>query len=313
MAYNRELSQFASLVEVNDTSRKLGISTDLTVSGVVTATRFYGSGRFLTDIVTTNAPGGIGNQIQYNGGLNTLGAEIYYTSTNQNVGIGSSLPSSKLDVSGNVQISGIITASTISSSTISSTNATLTNISGTIGTITTLNSTNANIANLNLTQLSYSGVSTFSVGPVFIGSGTSTGTVSQPLQVTGGTYVSGNLGVGFTNPTSKLYVSGDAYFTGIVTCTDLNSTSDVNLKSEVATIENGLEKINSLRGVNFKWKETEKPSMGVIAQELEEVLPELVTDSDPKTVNYNGIVGVLIEAVKELTIEINEIKKQLNN
>jgi len=52
-----------------------------------------------------------------------------------------------------------------------------------------------------------------------------------------------------------------------------------------------------------------RPSYGVIAQELEQILPELVTDTDPKTVNYNGIIGVLIEAVKELSAEIQELKK----
>ena len=53
-----------------------------------------------------------------------------------------------------------------------------------------------------------------------IGSGTSTGTASQPLQVTGGAYVSDNLGIGTTNPTSKLWVQGDGYFTGVVTATN---------------------------------------------------------------------------------------------
>jgi len=64
-----------------------------------------------------------------------------------------------------------------------------------------------------------SGISTFTNGPVFIGSGTSTGTASQPLQVTGGAYVSGNLGVGSTSPTSALTVQGDALVSGVVTAT----------------------------------------------------------------------------------------------
>jgi hypothetical protein len=63
-----------------------------------------------------------------------------------------------------------------------------------------------------------------------------------------------------------------------------------------------------LRGVAFDWKESGEPSYGVVAQELEMVLPELVKGSDPKTVNYNGIIGVLIEAIKELRIEIEQLK-----
>ena len=58
-----------------------------------------------------------------------------------------------------------------------------------------------------------SGITSFTSGPVFVGSGTSTGTASQTLQVTGGAYVSGSLGIGLTNPTTKLDVSGIAQFT----------------------------------------------------------------------------------------------------
>ena len=50
----------------------------------------------------------------------------------------------------------------------------------------------------------------------------------------------------------------------------------------------------------------------MIAQELEQVLPELVHGNDPKTVNYNGIIGVLIEAIKELKAEVEELKSNQN-
>jgi hypothetical protein len=60
--------------------------------------------------------------------------------------------------------------------------------------------------------------------------------------------------------------------------------------------------------LRFDWKESGLPSYGVIAQELQEVLPELVHGNDPKTVNYNGIIGVLIEAIKELKAEVEELK-----
>ena len=61
--------------------------------------------------------------------------------------------------------------------------------------------------------------------------------------------------------------------------------------------------------MKFNWKESGRPSLGVIAQELEEVLPELVSGDVNKTVTYNGIIGVLIEAVKELKREVEELKR----
>ena len=76
------------------------------------------------------------------------------------------------------------------------------------------------VANVNTLQVT--GVSTFSFGPVLVGGGTSTGTANQVLQVVGvnsGAYIGGSLGIGSTNPTSKLFVVGDALITGIVTST----------------------------------------------------------------------------------------------
>ena len=107
---------------------------------------------------------------------------------------------------------------------------------------------------------------------------------------------------------SKLIVStiedgsgaaGTVVFTGSAQAVAFNATSDARLKTDIADINNGLEKISQMRGVTFKLYE--KPSSGVIAQELEKVIPAAVsTDKDDfKSVNYNMIIGYLIEAVKE--------------
>jgi hypothetical protein len=79
----------------------------------------------------------------------------------------------------------------------------------------------------------------------------------------------------------------------------------------VNTIDNSLDIINSLRGVSFDWKSNGKKSYGVIAQELEKILPDLVTTKDNKSVNYNGLVGILLQAVKELSVEVEELKKKI--
>jgi hypothetical protein len=100
--------------------------------------------------------------------------------------------------------------------------------------------------------------------------------------------------------------------TGVTTSTDFNSSSDASLKKDIVTIPNGLELVEKLRGVNFTWIADDRPSAGVIAQEVEEVLPQIVGGDVHKAVNYNGLIGVLIEAVKELSAEVKELKDQLN-
>jgi hypothetical protein len=92
--------------------------------------------------------------------------------------------------------------------------------------------------------------------------------------------------------------------------TTVNSTSDERLKENVETIADASTKVAALRGVNFDWKATGEKSMGVIAQEVEAVIPEVVaTDEEGgKAVNYQAMVGLLIEAVKELQEEVKALK-----
>jgi hypothetical protein len=124
--------------------------------------------------------------------------------------------------------------------------------------------------------------------------------------------VIGNVGIATTNATSKLYVVGDTYISGILTATDINSASDIRLKTNIKSFENTLEKIVQINGVSFNWIENNAKSGGIIAQDVEKVFPELVNDGDHKTVNYNGLIGVLVESIKELKQEIEDLKSRLN-
>lgn len=99
---------------------------------------------------------------------------------------------------------------------------------------------------------------------------------------------------------------------GIVTATDFNSTSDIKLKTNIERISDPIEKVLQIDGVSFNWIGNGRPSLGVIADNVQEILPEIVTDGDPKTVNYNGLIGLLIEAVKEQHSEINSLKERLS-
>ena len=136
-------------------------------------------------------------------------------------------------------------------------------------------------------------------------------TSSSGITVTGSVSATNGNFTGTVTATTISATNGN--FTGIVTAQDINSLSDINYKTNIREIENPLDKILKIRGVNFDWKESNKPSLGVIAQEVEEVFPELVTDGEKKTVNYNGIIGALIEAIREQQKQIDDLKNQIQN
>jgi hypothetical protein len=102
--------------------------------------------------------------------------------------------------------------------------------------------------------------------------------------------------------------TGDLYANNLY-ANNLVSTSDIRFKNNIQNIDNPIDLLNSLNGVSFNWINTETKSYGLIAQELEKVLPELVsTTNDVKSVMYIPIIAILIEAIKQQQKEIEEIK-----
>ena len=100
----------------------------------------------------------------------------------------------------------------------------------------------------------------------------------------------------------------------------LKMASDERIKEDIQEIENPLDKVNKLNGYTYTWTTTKDKDAGVIAQEVEKVMPELVTEMEAeqndegfnrKTVNYNGLVGLLISAVKEQQKQIDELKAKI--
>ncbi len=120
---------------------------------------------------------------------------------------------------------------------------------------------------------------------------------------------SGNVGIADTSPSYKLDVDGTIRATG-----DVIAYSDVRVKENIKTIDNAITKVNKLRGVEFNKIGSEKKSIGVIAQEIEKILPEVVKEDDKgmKSVAYGNIVGVLIEAIKDQQKQIDELKSIIN-
>ena len=132
----------------------------------------------------------------------------------------------------------------------------------------------------------------------------------------------GNVGIGISVPTEKLHVNGNGLFTGTVTAScGLLICSDMRYKIKATALNNALQKVMALNGIYYYWDKehfpeknfTDDRQVGVSAQELETVLPELVhTDADGyKTVDYSRLTPVLIEAVKEQQRQIEELKQQV--
>jgi hypothetical protein len=108
-----------------------------------------------------------------------------------------------------------------------------------------------------------------------------------------------------------------------------NGASDARTKTNVRQVEGALDKLERIRGVAFEWAEADspyalgdvpgKPSIGVVAQEVEEVFPEVVSIYEPgqedkedyKAVDYNGLTSVLIEAVKELKVQNEALRTRI--
>lgn len=117
---------------------------------------------------------------------------------------------------------------------------------------------------------------------------------------------SGNLSSSVVSST-KLYFNPS---TGQLNATNFNSLSDATKKENVKTIESATEKTLALRGVTFDWIDTKKSSLGVIAQEVEQVVPDVVStaSSGEKSVNYGSLVGLLIETIKEQNTRIEALE-----
>ena len=98
--------------------------------------------------------------------------------------------------------------------------------------------------------------------------------------------------------------------TGTLNATNFNSLSDITFKNDIEKIEDAASILEKLNVYSFTWKENGLKSYGVIAQELETILPELINKSnDVKYVNYIPLIAILIEGYKILSEKIEKIDK----
>ena len=127
-----------------------------------------------------------------------------------------------------------------------------------------------------------------------------------------------NAGIYFTASTSTIYATGDI----------VAAASDDRLKDKKGNIENALEKVNALNGFYYNWndkavelgfkkeEQKEEEHIGLSAQDVQKVAPELVTESSLEgydTVRYDKVTALLVEAIKELTEQNKELKAEIES
>lgn len=135
----------------------------------------------------------------------------------------------------------------------------------------------------------------------------------------------GNVGMGTASPSVRLQVNGD------IIANSIAGSSDIRYKTNIRPVENALDKVKSLRGVYFNWNQKAYPSkefsdkteIGFIAQEVEKIVPEVVykdkSKEEYRSVKYDKLVALLVEAIKEqqkqidsLTIKVNKLSQKSN-
>jgi hypothetical protein len=127
----------------------------------------------------------------------------------------------------------------------------------------------------------------------------------------------GNVGIGTKTPSQKLSVSGNICYTG-----SIGACSDIRYKKDIVPIENSLDKVMRMNGVYYNWKTKEFPEqnfsdkhqLGFIAQDIEKLFPELVMTDDKgyKSVDYSKVTPVLVEALKEQQRIIDKQQQKLD-
>lgn len=158
----------------------------------------------------------------------------------------------------------------------------------------------ATLANSGVTAGTYTKVTVDAKGRVTTGSSMTSGDVTSALGYT----PANKAGDSFTG---NISVSGAVTATG-----DITAYSDARLKADVETITDALDRVRKLRGVTFSRRETGNRGVGLIAQELALIVPEAVMTHEDGllSVAYGNLVGVLIEAVKDLADKVERLEAQ---
>ena len=251
------------------------------------------------NVVTENGSINFKTGITYNGDFSSTGTERVTILNNGNVGIGTVTPDTKLHV--DQQTNGFNVPMVVRNSA-----------SNTNGDVVGIGLVNEQVeyGNFYKAAMVHERTAGFGVGKLHFlvddaGDANSVALTESRMTI----LPDGNVGIGTTAPSVKLEVDGDVTISGKFNSNGIQESSDMRFKKDISNLEGALDNVMKLQGVSYNWRIEEFPTknfsdrteIGVIAQELEKVYPELVsTDSKGyKSVQYSHLVPVLIEAIKE--------------
>jgi len=118
----------------------------------------------------------------------------------------------------------------------------------------------------------------------------------------------------YTTSAGNWNMSGDVTVGGDVSATQYTATSDITLKENLLDIDGALQKITQINGYTYNFIKTpELRNAGLVAQEVEKVVPEAVTENSDgiKSIDYNGVIALLVSAIKEQQAEIDLLKEKI--
>ncbi|MCC7574657.1 tail fiber domain-containing protein [Candidatus Woesearchaeota archaeon] len=281
------------------TAQTIGSMQTATITGGTGISTVAGSTRQVTinlDLVTVPR-GGTGktilaaNKVLVGNGEDAVisPTNLHWDNTNSRLGIGITSPSRALDVSGDIAGTRLISTATDDQNHLEF---------------------SRNDANYIMATGGDSAYMAFITGDR--ARGVSGGQPNLVLKADKKSYFNDDVGIGIDAPTEKLHVKGNAIVTGNVYASAFIHDSDIELKENLVPLNNALNKITSLNTYTFNFKESKEQQIGIIAQELEKIYPELVHEKgEYKGVDYSLLVVPAIQAIKEQQEQINELTQKL--
>jgi hypothetical protein len=305
----------STLPSANQLLRVTSLATNVATLGWVTSLSGTGTGAD-------------GQVTYWTSGSSQAGSNnLFWNNGSARLGIGTASPGEKLSINepNNADLDVSMTArggnDRKSQLTFGVKSSSSNNIGGSIGTDgdreggLILNGTTNNIKT-SAPQVYISPTGELHLNPTFTGGGTLTDNGNYRLQINGDLYANGDL---FARNARFANVATNGYDRPLNLTSDgtlTTATSDIRLKKNIEAIPDALEKVMSMRGITYNWKDSTMPKrmMGMIAQEVLRVAPELVFQNERNGyygINYGETSGLLIEAIKTQQKTIQELSKSL--